>query len=260
MKSLVSTCSRTIRALTLSVAVFGAARAVSAQVTPAAPAVRSRPFAPGEHLSYDVRFGAIRVGSGSMEVRGIETVRGRPAYHTIFRVSGGTSFFRVEDQFESWFSTDDLSSLRFYKDLQEGTRERHERYDIFPERATYDEITDKTGEQKSVPNPLDDGSFLYFVRTVPLEPGKTYSFDRYFKPDRNPVTLKVLRRERVTVPAGTFNAIVVQPIIKTPGIFSEGGQAEIWLSDDDRRLMLQMKSKLAFGSLNLYLTEMKGVR
>jgi len=64
---------------------------------------------------------------------------------------------------------------------------------------------------------------------------------------------RVLRRERIRVPAGTFDAIVLQPIIKTSGIFSEGGQAEIWLSDDNRRMMLQMRSRLSFGSLNLYL-------
>ena len=63
----------------------------------------------------------------------------------------------------------------------------------------------------------------------------------------------MLRKERVKVPAGTFNAIVIQPVIKTKGIFSENGHAEIWLSDDDRRIMLQLKSKLSFGSLNLYL-------
>jgi hypothetical protein len=63
----------------------------------------------------------------------------------------------------------------------------------------------------------------------------------------------VLRRERVKVPAGTFNAIVVQPVIKTKGIFSENGHAEIWLSDDARHIVLQLKSRLSFGSLNLYL-------
>jgi hypothetical protein len=63
----------------------------------------------------------------------------------------------------------------------------------------------------------------------------------------------VLRKERIRVPAGSFDAIVIQPVIKTKGIFSENGHAEIWLSDDDRHIMLQLKSKLSFGSLNLYL-------
>ena len=82
------------------------------------------------------------------------------------------------------------------------------------------------------------------------------NFDNYFLPDRNPVRIRVLRREKVSVPAGTFDAIVIQPIIKTKGIFSEGGKAEVWLSDDDRHIILQMKSRvphLPVGSLNLFL-------
>ena len=55
------------------------------------------------------------------------------------------------------------------------------------------------------------------------------------------------------MPAGTYNAIVVQPLIKTPGIFSDKGQAEVWFSDDSEHIVLQMKSKLSFGSLDLYL-------
>jgi hypothetical protein len=65
--------------------------------------------------------------------------------------------------------------------------------------------------------------------------------------------VRVLRKEEVKVPAGKFNAVVIQPIIKSRGIFSEDGRAEIWLTDDDRRMMVQMKSSLSFGSLNLYL-------
>lgn len=213
------------------------------------------PFGVGERLEYDVRFGAIRAGRGSMEVRGIETVRGRPAFHAVFQVSGGIPLFRVHDVFESWMDTTSLSSLRFVQDQDEGPRERQRRYEIYPDRQVYRELVAGGGEeQQSVANPVDDASFLYFIRTVPLEVGRTYNFQNYFRPDRNPVTIRVLRRERVRVPAGTFDAIVIRPSIKTSGIFAEKGEAEVWLSDDDRRIMLQMKSKLAFGSLNLHLT------
>jgi hypothetical protein len=226
--------------------------ATSATTTPV-----SRPFVPGERLSYDVYFGAIKVGTGSMEVRGIDTVRGRPAYHTAFSLNGGIPFYKVDDVFESWFATDDLASLRFNQDQNEGTKERQHRYEIYPERRTYDDLSDQEPEQPSVADPLDDGSFVYFVRTVPLEVGRTYEFQRYFKPDRNPVTIRVERRERVKVPAGTFDAIVIQPVIKTKGVFSESGHAELWISDDDRRVILQMKSQLSFGSLDLYLTNIQ---
>ena len=213
----------------------------------------AHPFQPGERMTYDVRFSAVKVGTSTMEVRGITEVRGRPAYHTVFSVRGGTPFYRVNDVFESWFATDDLSSLRFHKDQDEGPKERQVKYEIYPERQVYHETTKDRGEQASVQQPLDEGSFLYLVRTVPLEPGQTYHFNRYFKPDRNPVTIRVLRRERIKVPAGTFDAIVVQPVIKSKGIFSEGGHAEVWLSDDENRMLLQIKSRLSIGSLNLYL-------
>ena len=246
-------------AIVMSFAVAGIPRPTRAQQSPAptTSSVSVRPFAPGERLSYDVHFGVLKVGTGSMEVRGIDTVRNRPAYHTTFRISGGIPLYRVDDVFESWFATDDMSSLRFNQDQNEGTKERQHRYEIFPERRVYNDLTDDKGEQPSVADPLDDGSFVYFVRTIPLEVGKTYEFQRYFKPDRNPVTIRVLRRERVTVPAGTFDAVVIQPIIKTKGIFSENGNAELWISDDDRRLIVQMKSKLSFGSLDLYLTDVR---
>ena len=210
------------------------------------------PYGVGERLEYDVKFGKIHVGSGTMEVVGVQDVRGRDTWHTVFTVKGGTFFYRVNDRYESWIDRRTGNSLRFSQDLSEGRRDVERDFEIIPERAVYIEGAGSR-TQPSVSNPLDDGSFLYFLRTIPLAVGETYTFNRYFRPDRNPVTIKVLRRERIHVPAGEFDAIVVQPIIKTKGIFSENGHAEVWLSDDDSRIMLQMKSGLSFGSLNLYL-------
>ncbi len=211
------------------------------------------PFGVGERMEYEVRFGPVKVGNGHMEVVSIENIRGRPAWHTAFWVQGGTFFYKVNDVNESWIDTATFSSLRFVQQLEEGSKDRERHFEIFPDRSVFYETTKKNKEEKSVRQPLDDGSFLYFIRTIPLNVGETYEFNRYFRPDRNPVRIKVLRRERVTVPAGTFNALVIRPIIKTKGIFSENGRAEIWLSDDSRRIMLQLKSQLSIGSLNLFL-------
>jgi hypothetical protein len=211
------------------------------------------PFEIGEHLTFDVRFGAIKVGNGRLSVMGIDTVRGIPAWHVRFGVRGGTFFYKVDDVYDSWMDMRTLNSLRYVQDTEQGSRTRERRFEMFPESSTFREVHKDNRIMPSVPDPLDDGSFLFFIRTVPLVVGETYEFNRYFKPDRNPVIIRVLRKERIRVPAGTFDAIVLQPIIKTTGIFSEGGQAEIWLSDDEKRIMLQMKSRLSFGSLNLFL-------
>ena len=212
------------------------------------------PFGPGEKSTFEVRFGSVKVGDGSLEVVGLEDLRGRETYHTSFLIQGGTFFYRVNDTYESWIDTRTLNSLLFVRQIEEGTRERKMTFEIMPERGTYVERTrQKTLVKPTVAEPLDEGAFLYFVRTIPLVVGETYDFNRYFIPTRNPVRVRVLRKERVTVPAGTFDAIVIQPVIKTRGIFSEKGHAEVWLSDDSSRMLLQVKSKLSFGSLNLYL-------
>jgi hypothetical protein len=209
------------------------------------------PFDVGEQLVYDAKFGVIKVGTARMVVEEIDTLRGHEAWHTVFRVSGGTFFYKLEDRYESWFDTRTFASLRHLQDVDQGSYERTRTFEIFPDRQVYTE--NDSEERESVPDPLDDGSFLYFIRTIPFSVGQTYNFNRYFRPDRNPVTIRVLRRERVKVPAGTFDCVVIRPIIKSRGIFSEGGEAEIWISDDDRRIMVQMKSKLKIGSLNLFL-------
>ena len=215
-------------------------------------ALNKRAFAAGERLTYDVRFGPLHIGHGTMLLAGIDTVRGRIAWRAVFTISGGTLFFKVRDSTVSWFDTATLSSLRFVQHIREGRYHADRDYQIYPERATYARLNEP--EVPSVPEPLDDASFLYFLRSVPLEVGRSYEFNRYFQPEGNPIIIHVLRRERVTVPAGTFNAIVVQPHITTSGMFSKKGHAEVWLADDSTHMMLQLKSGLSFGSLNLYLT------
>jgi hypothetical protein len=209
------------------------------------------PFGVGERLDYEVKLSGIRVGGGFMEVSAMDSIRGREAWHTSFGIKGGLAFYKVNDRYESWFDARTLASLRYHQKIDEGNYERDSRFEIYPERRIFTDA--KGAEHPTTDDPLDDGSFLYFLRTIPLEVGKEYTFDRYFRVDRNPVRIKVLRLDRVSVPAGTFDAVVVQPIIKTKGIFSENGRAEVWLSNDEHRIMLQMKSRFSRFSLNLFL-------
>jgi hypothetical protein len=210
------------------------------------------PFGVGERFTYEVKLGPFKAGRGSMEVMSLDTVRGRAAWRTVFRVKGGMLGYKADNTMESWIDTATMSSLRFTQDFEQTGSDRKRHYEIFPERSAYQE--GEKPEQPSVSDPLDDASFIYFIRTQPLEIGRTYSFERYFRPDRNPVRIRVLRRETVKVPAGTYQTIVVQPIIKAKGIFSENSKAEIWFSEDANRIMVQMKADLPVGSLNLFLT------
>ena len=209
------------------------------------------PFANTERLEYQVKYGFLGVGSAVLEVLGLDAVRGAPAVHVTFTVKGGVRVYRVNDVYESWFDPATYATLRAVQNIDEGSYDRERHFEFFPDRKTFKE-NDKP-EAPTVVDPLDEASFLFFVRSIPLEVGQTYEFARYYRQDKNPVRVVVVRKESVKVPAGQFNTIVVRPVIKTTGIFGEGGRAEMWFTDDSTRTLVQLKSALKFGSLNLYL-------
>lgn len=211
------------------------------------------PFGLHEKATFKVSFGGIGVGSGSSEVVGLDTLRGEPAYHLVFRIKGGMIIAHVDDTQESWLAVTNLVSLRFHQNLHEVNYKRNLTFDMFPAEMMWRAIERQQSEPLASKEPLDDISFMYWARTIPLEVGKTYSFTRYFKKDGNPVIVKVLRKQTVKVPAGTFNTIVIQPIIKTKGLFGEGGEAELYFTDDARRMLVMMNTKMSIGTIKLQL-------
>lgn len=234
----------------LLLAGLAALRPVHATQTPRPAALA---LSPGESLVYDVQFGLFEVGTARMEVLGQEVVRGRAAWHTRLAIDGGALGFRVRDVLESWIDVETGNSLRFRQDSAEGSRRRLREYEILPELGVY--RRGDAPERPTVAAPLDQAAFLYFLRQQPLGVGQAESYDRYFMPDRNPVAVSVVRREAVTVPAGRFDALVLKPVIRSEGVFSQDGRAEIWLSNDERRWMVQMVTHLAFGTITLRLRE-----
>jgi hypothetical protein len=218
------------------------------------------PFGVGERMEYDVKFGILgTIGKGVLHVTTIDTIRGNPSYHIDFTLKGGIPFAKVDDRMQTWLDVSDLVSHRFDQNVDEVGFRRHRIIDFFPGEGRWEQqVRERDGAEVetgelATAEPLDDISFLYYVRTLPLEVGETYTIPRYWKDEGNPVTVHVLRREKVKLPAGEFETIVVRPIIKTRGLFSEGGEAEVYFTDDDRRLLVQLKSKVSFGTLNLVL-------
>ncbi|MFQ5551707.1 MAG: DUF3108 domain-containing protein, partial [Gemmatimonadales bacterium] len=140
------------------------------------------PFGVGERLSYSVKFGPLEVGEAEMAVVGIDSIGGHPTYHLRYSIKGGTFFYKLEDVQESWFDVFSLVSRRFVQDIHEGDYVRYRVFDFDLEERVYRQ---DNGETDSIPaQVLDDASFVYFVRSVPLEVGKTYEWNRYFRWDR----------------------------------------------------------------------------
>ena len=209
-------------------------------------------FPVGETLVYDARFGILNIGQAAMRVVSQDTIRGIATLHIEFHVQGGTYFFRLDDRMDSWVGLADFASRRFIQDFNEPRNKRYNAYEIFPDSGFYRQAGVDSAFATSQ-DPLDDAAFFYFVRSVPLEVGKRYEFNRYFRPDRNPVVVEVLGRDTIDVPAGRFTTFLIQPTIKGRGVLAEASEPRMWLSDDDRRIMVQLKTRFPFGVITFRL-------
>jgi len=56
----------------------------------------------------------------------------------------------------------------------------------------------------------------------------------------------VLGKETVKVPAGKFDCIIVEPVMRTEGIFKAKGRIKIWLSDDRYKIPVKMQTEVFF--------------
>ncbi len=95
------------------------------------------------------------------------------------------------------------------------------------------------------------------MRNFAWETGKEYSF-RVANDNENLVfSGKALRREILDTALGPMKAIVVQPNIVLKGKFKPIGDNFIWLSDDDRKYVLRIESKIKIGTLISEVVEIK---
>jgi hypothetical protein len=204
-------------------------------------------FAAGEKLVFSVQYGLITAGEATLEVRNIAHVGGRPCYRIVSDARTNdffSKFYAVRDRYESFMDTTELYSLRYEKHLREGKFKRDEtvEFDQTAHRATY--------KDKVVPIPprvQDVLSALYYVRALPLEVGQSVSIANHTDGKNYPLLVKVLGRERVKTEAGEFDCLVVEPILRGPGIFTQKGRMTVWLTDDARRMPVLVKSKVVIG-------------
>ena len=217
-----------------------------------APPAHAYPFAVGERFDYSAKFGILSVGSASIQVVSIDTVRTQSAFLFRFSLDGSALMFRIQSSLESWTSVRDFRSLRFRQDSRENSKRYMWEYEIFADSGYYRQ-REATATTPTSTEPLDDASFLYFVRTTPLEVGKSYRFERHFKPELNPIMINVLKREMIELPDGSkVPCLVLNPVVGDK-MFSERADARLWITDDARRIPVQIRSRLPYGTITLRL-------
>jgi Protein of unknown function (DUF3108) len=204
------------------------------------------PFAVGESLQYEARLGMVPIGSASMSVNRVARERGTEAFVFAANGEGHPLGFRVGAELTSWVGTGRFNSLRFHRRVFQGSSVDEAQYHIIPDSSRYRE--DGVPQDWMAPsNPLDELAFIYYLRTVPLKPGATYQIPRYFKTGYNPIGVRVVGRETARLPDGASVPVLVLEIT------SRNLLVGVQLTDDARRLPVEMDLPLPFGRVTLEL-------
>lgn len=225
------------------------------------PQLASVPFGVGEYLEFAVNYNVINAGTATMSVVGVERIDGHFCYKIVTTARSNSvisTFFEVRDRVESFMDVGGLFSRRFEKHLKEGKYLKDELVQIDQCKRLAFYADGDTAE--IIPKTQDALSSLYYVRTLELEVGKLVSFPNHSGKKNYPMRVRILGREKIKTRAGKFNCIVVEPRMKSEGIFKHKGRLTVWLTDDDRRMPVKMKSSVTIGSITAELVKWRSGR
>lgn len=223
----------------------------------AATAIAASPvteqFTAGETLDYSLTWLKITGGAARMTIKPLGE-----GEHSRFRITsvGKSSkafsrIFKVRDEIETTVAASDFSTLRYVKRLDEDG-------DRIEEVTTVEDGVATRRRRKvkkvDVPRPVfDPMSVIYYLRMQDLAPGQTHALTLIADGKLYNVHAKVVRRETIVTPAGTFKTVVVEPEMESGGVQREE-RLFIWYSDDERRIPVRIRTEVKVGAITATLT------
>jgi hypothetical protein len=214
------------------------------------------PYGVGEKLVFSIDYGPVNAGEGTLEVLGIVQEDGHECYQIESRATSNrffSTFYKVRDRAVTHIDRRRLFSRFFEKRLREGTYTKHEEVHFDQEgiKAQYQDgrVFD------TMPGIQDVLSAFYYARTRDLEVGQQFGILTHSSRKDYSLEVFVHGRETVQVPAGIFDCFIVEPVILGDGLFQHEGKLTIWLTADERKLPVLMKTKVKVGSIDASLKE-----
>ena len=213
------------------------------------------PFKIPEKFIYDLTWTGIKAGTASLEmtndngmIKIVSTAQSAPWVSV---------FYTVDDRIESTLSYNPAFSsfglpVQYRTRIREGRHRRDKEvvFDRNTNKATYRDYLKNEKKEFGVPSSVFDPiSSFYHLRTLELEVGKPVYVTIFDSKKVWNVEVQILRRERITLPAGTFDTVVVKPNMKSEGIFYRKGEIFIWLTDDAKHIPVKLQTKVAVGSI-----------
>jgi hypothetical protein len=169
----------------------------------------------GERLVFVVSTArSSKIGDAVMMLSGPIDVRGTQAMVASFDTDIRVAMMQASNKSKSWFDARDMTSLRFTKHERRPFSSQDDSAEVFPERHRWESANDVTSPVTS-DHPLDELSFIYFLRTTFFEPDSTYSFERHYDARRSPTTVRVVKHETLRTRAGKFETTELEMHVRT---------------------------------------------
>jgi len=212
------------------------------------------PFQPGETLTYSVNWSGINGGSVTIRIPEILDYQGHDVFQILVEAESNafvSVFYSLEYMLETLIDVDGLFVRRYWMKQKENGKKRERKYEFDQENNVVHQGDKRYYITYGI---QDEVSAVFYVRTLDLEVGTSVYLDVYAKRQNWRVKCDVLATESVTVKAGTFDAIVVEPELHFDGIMKKG-KIKAWFTNDEHRIPVQVKSKIAIGAITMELEE-----
>jgi Protein of unknown function (DUF3108) len=224
--------------------------------------IENKSFTVGEKLTFNVKYGFVTAGVAVMEIPKIKKIAGREVYHITFKVNSLPSFdpfYKVRDRYETYLDVKSLFPWRFEQHVREGGFSMD--FAAFFDHRKGIAKTSK-GSYEIPPNVNDIVSTFFYARTLDysnLKIGDKFELHNFYKKKVYPLNVVYRGKETVEVEAGTFDCIMVEPVIVEGGLFKTEGQIIIWLTNDELKIPVKVKTKILIGSIDAELSEYEGL-
>lgn len=222
------------------------------------------PFTVGEKLTFDISWMGFHAGIATIEVYQRTKYKDKDVYHIVSTAKSGSfvsAFYPVDDRAESFIDANKLFSYFHKVRVREGELKNDKETEF--DQANHKAYYRKTGEKEEVfdvpPKVQDALSCFYYFRTLDsIEIGKPIFIDTFESEKTWQLEVQVLRKERIKTPVGEFDTILIKPLLKFKGIFVHKGDVYLWVTDDYRRMPVQIKSKVIIGYFTATLISIEG--
>lgn len=226
--------------------------------------VQYKAFKVGEELTYTVHYGWLDAGTAVLTLNESPYTFGeRKAYHV---VGTGTSlgafdwFFRVRDRFETYFDQEGLFPYRFLRDCDEGGYIIQQDYQFQPEKSV---VATEKGDTLLTPMFVQDMiSAFYFARTLDFskaKKGDIFEVPTIVDGEIFQLKIKYVGKEDIDLRAGEFRCMKFVPVVQEGRIFKNEEDLNVWITDDENKIPILVKSKILVGSIKMEVTEWKGL-